>query len=53
MFCGYSIRSWLSAAIRNERIDDEGCFLLQISISRRDLKQFESRELIPLESMLS
>ena len=39
-------------AIRGERIDDEGCFLLQISISRRDLKQFESRELIPLESML-
>lgn len=39
-------------AIRQEKIDDEGCFLLQISISRRDLKQFESREHIPLESML-
>ena len=40
-------------AIRNETIDDEGRFLLQISISRRDLNQFESREQIPLESMLS
>jgi GTP-binding protein HflX len=40
-------------AIRQERIDDEGYFLLQISISHRDLKQFESREQIPLESMLS
>ncbi len=38
-------------AIRNEVIDEEGRFLLQISISRRDLKQFESREQIPLESM--
>jgi len=40
-------------AIRNEVIDEEGRFLLQISISRRDLNQFESREQIPLESMLS
>jgi GTPase len=40
-------------AIRDEKIDDEGRFLLQISISRRDLNQFESREHIPLESMLS
>ncbi len=39
-------------AIRNEAIDEEGHFLLQISISRRDLNQFESREQIPLESML-
>ncbi len=39
-------------AIRQESIDDEGRFLLQISISRRDLNQFESREQIPLESML-
>ena len=39
-------------AIRNEIIDAEGRFLLQISISRRDLNQFESREQIPLESML-
>ena len=38
-------------AIRNEAIDEEGRFLLQISISRRDLNQFESREQIPLESM--
>ena len=40
-------------AIRNETIDEEGRFLLQISISRRDLNQFESREQISLESMLS
>ena len=39
-------------AIRQESIDEEGRFLLQISISRRDLNQFESREQIPLESML-
>jgi len=39
-------------AIRNESIDDQGRFLLQISISRRDLNQFESREHISLESML-
>jgi len=39
-------------AIRDEAIDEEGHFLLQISISRRDLNQFESREQIPLESML-
>ena len=39
-------------AIRDETIDDEGRFLLQISISRRDLNQFESREQISLESML-
>ena len=40
-------------AIRNEVIDEEGRFLMQISISRRDLNQFESREQIALESMLS
>ncbi len=40
-------------AIRQESIDEEGRFLLQISISRRDLNQFESREQIPLESMLN
>jgi len=40
-------------AIRHESIDEEGCFLLQISISRRDLNQFEAREKIALESMLS
>ncbi len=39
-------------AIRNETIDEQGQFVLQISISRRDLNQFESREQIPLESML-
>jgi len=39
-------------AIRQEFIDEKGHFLLQISISRRDLNQFESREQIPLESML-
>ncbi len=39
-------------AIRNESIDEEGRYLLQISISRRDLNQFESREQISLESML-
>ncbi|MCG6936741.1 MAG: GTPase HflX [Gammaproteobacteria bacterium] len=39
-------------AIRNEYIDDQGRFLLHISISRRDLHQFESREHIALESML-
>jgi len=39
-------------AIRNETVDEEGHFQLQISISRRDLNQFESREQIPLESML-
>lgn len=39
-------------AIRSEAIDEEGRYLLQISISRRDLNQFESREQIPLESML-
>lgn len=48
------IRAMLFEAgvIRNERISDEGWFLLQISISRRDLKQFEARENIALESML-
>lgn len=40
-------------AIRNELVDEEGRFLLKISISRRDLNQFERREQIPLESMLS
>ena len=39
-------------AIRHESIDGEGYFLLQISISRRDLNQFESREHVALESML-
>lgn len=39
-------------AIRNESIDEEGRYLLDISISRRDLNQFESREQISLESML-
>jgi len=39
-------------AIRNETVDEEGHFQLQISISRRDLNQFESREHISLESML-
>jgi len=39
-------------AIRNESIDEEGQFLLQISISRRDLNQLEQREQISLESML-
>ena len=39
-------------AIRNESIDEDGRYLLQISISRRDLNQFESREQISLESML-
>jgi GTPase len=40
-------------AIRDESIDEQGRFLLKISISRRDLNQFESREQIPLQSMLS
>jgi len=40
-------------AIRGEAIGEEGQFLLQISISRRDLNQFESREQIQLEPMLS
>lgn len=39
-------------AIRNEAIDEEGRFILQISISRRDLNQFEQRENISLESQL-
>ena len=39
-------------AIRDETIDEQGQFNIQISISRRDLNQFESREQIPLESML-
>jgi len=39
-------------AIRNETIDEKGRFLLQISISQRDLNQFESREQISLKSML-
>lgn len=39
-------------AVRNESIDEEGHYILQISISRRDLNQFESREQIALESML-
>mgnify|MGYP001828859232 FL=1 len=40
-------------AIRGEKVDDEGYFLLDISISRRDLSQFEAREKIPLESLLT
>lgn len=39
--------------IRHEAIDEHGHFLLQISISKRDLNQFESREQIPLALMLS
>ncbi|HEB82095.1 MAG TPA: GTPase HflX [Gammaproteobacteria bacterium] len=39
-------------AIRSESHDEEGRSILQVSISRRDLKQFESREQVPLESML-
>jgi len=46
-------RLFEAGAIREEAIDDEGHFLLQISMSRRDLNQFESREHIHLESMLS
>ena len=46
-------RLFEAGAIRDEKIDDEGKFLLQISMSRRDLNQFESREHIHLESMLS
>ena len=40
-------------AIREESIDDEGRFLLRLSISRRDLNQFESREQVSIESKLS
>lgn len=40
-------------AIRNEAIDEDGQFILQVSISRRDLNQFEQREQISLESMLA
>ena len=40
-------------AIRDEKVDDEGRFLLDISISRRDLNQFEAREKVPLESLLT
>ncbi|MBN4063357.1 GTPase HflX [Cardiobacterium sp. AH-315-I02] len=39
-------------AIRNEDIDEQGHFLLQISISRRDLNQFDSHEQMSLESLL-
>jgi len=46
-------RLFEAGAIREEAIDDEGQFLLQISMSRRDLNQFESREHFHLESMLS
>lgn len=38
-------------AIRDESIDDKGRFLLQLSISRRDLNQFESREQVSIESL--
>ncbi len=40
-------------AIRSETVDEQGRFLLQICISRRDLNQFESREQMALESMLN
>jgi len=46
-------RLFEAGAIREEKIDDDGHFLLQISMSRRDLNQFESREHIHLESMFS
>ena len=46
-------RLFEAGAIREEKIDDDGKFLLQISMSRRDLNQFESREHIHLESMFS
>jgi len=46
-------RLFEAGAIREETIDDEGQFLLQISMSRRDLNQFESREQVQLESMFS
>ncbi|MBT8118511.1 MAG: GTPase HflX [Gammaproteobacteria bacterium] len=46
-------RLFEAGAIREEKIDEEGQFLLQISMSRRDLNQFESREQVHLESMLS
>jgi GTP-binding protein HflX len=39
-------------AIRSESIDDDGRFLLHISISRRDLNQFEQREQISLQAMM-
>lgn len=42
-----------AGVIRQESIDEEGHFQLQISISDRDLKQFESREQIALAAMLS
>jgi GTP-binding protein HflX len=42
-----------AGVIRDESIDEEGHFQLQISISDRDLKQFESREQIALGAMLS
>ncbi len=40
-------------AIRKEVIDEHGHFILQVSISRRDLNQFDSREKISLASLLS
>ena len=40
-------------AIREESIDDEGRFQLRLSISRRDLNQFESREQVSIESLLT
>jgi GTP-binding protein HflX len=39
-------------AIRNESHDEEGRSILQISISRRDLNQFDAREQVSLEAML-
>ncbi len=40
-------------AIRHESINDQGDFILQISISHRSLSRFEAREDFPLKSMLS
>lgn len=40
-------------AIREESVDDEGRFQLHLSISRRDLNQFESREQVSIESRLT
>jgi len=40
-------------AVRKEVIDEEGSFILQVSISRRDLNQFEQREQIALEEMFT
>ena len=39
-------------AVEQERIDENGRFMLQISIPRRDLLQMASRESVPLERLL-